>query len=180
MNEYLDVLKENGEFTNEIESRKVCHEKGLWHKAVIVFILSKDNKKILLQQRSAEKKLWPNLWDIAVCGHVLANELGYNTVIREAKEELNIELTKNDLEYIGTTTSQDKKGPIINNHYNEHFVVHKDIKVEDIKLQEEEVQDVKWFTKEEVIEKINNNYDGLTEKYGCWNYLLKYLEMINE
>ena len=56
MNELFDVLNENGEYTNQVETREECHNKGLWHKAVVVFILSMDNNKVLLQQRSAKKK----------------------------------------------------------------------------------------------------------------------------
>ena len=47
-------------------------------------------------------------------------------------------------------------------------------------MQKEEVQDIKWFEKEIVINKIKNNYEGLTEKFGCWKYLMKYFEIINK
>jgi len=114
MNEIFDVLNENGEFTNQIETREECHNKGLWHRAVVVFIISTDNKKILLQQRSANKKLWPNLWDITAGGHVLTGEFGYQTVIRETKEEIGVDITKNDLEFIGGTKSENISGNIIN------------------------------------------------------------------
>ena len=177
MNEFFDVLNEKGEFTGRIESRNECHKQGLWHKAVVVFIISTDNKRILLQQRSANKKLWPNLWDITAGGHVLTGEFGYQTVIRETKEEINIDIDKNDLEFIGGTISENIFGDIINRHFNEFYIVHKDIDIEDIVLQEEEVQDIRWFDKEEVINKIKNNYETLTDKVGCWNYLLKYFEI---
>ena len=177
MNEIFDVLNENGEFTNQIETREECHNKGLWHRAVVVFIISTDNKKILLQQRSANKKLWPNLWDITAGGHVLTGEFGYQTVIRETKEEIGVDITKNDLEFIGGTKSENISGNIINRHFNEFYIVHKDIDINDIVLQEEEVQDIKWFDKEEVVARIKNNYQDLTDKVGCWNYLLKYFDI---
>lgn len=180
MNEYFDVLKGNGEYTNEVASREECHKKGLYHKAVVVIVLSTDNKKVLLQKRSANKKLWPNLWDITAGGHVLSGELGYQAVIRETKEEIGINIKKEELEFIGTTTSETIKGDIINRHFNEYFIVHKDIDINDITLQEEEVQDIKWLEKEEVIRRIKNNYEDLTEKIGCWNYLVKYFELIDK
>lgn len=176
--EYLDVLNKYGEYTNEVVSREECHKKGLWHKAVVVFIVSSDNKRVLLQQRSATKKLWPNLWDITAGGHVLSNELGYQSVIREAKEEIGITLKKDDLEFIGATTSENIKGDILNRHYNEYYIAHSNIDVQNIVLQEEEVQDIKWFDKEEIIKKVNNNYEDLTDKIGCWNYLIKYFEIM--
>lgn len=177
MNEFFDVLNENGEYTNNVASRDECHKKGLWHKAVVVFIISNDNKRVLLQQRSANKKLWPNLWDITAGGHVLTGELGYQSVIRETKEEIGIDLSKNDLEFIGATTSENIKNEIINRHFNEYFIAHNDIDLKDITLQEEEVQDIKWFDKEDIIKRVNNNYEDLTDKIGCWNYLIKYFEI---
>ncbi len=179
MKEYFDVLNENGEFTNEVTSRDECHEKGLYHKAVVLFIISSDNKRVLLQQRSSSKKLWPNLWDITAGGHVLTGELGYQAVIREAKEEISVDIDKESLDFIGCTTSYVTKGNIIDRHFNEFYVTHKDINVKDIVLQKEEVQDIKWFDKEEIIKKVNNNYDGLTGKNSCWNYLIKYFEIID-
>ena len=180
MNEYFDVLNSNGEYTNDTASREECHKKGLYHKAVVVIVLSTDNKKVLLQKRSANKKLWPNLWDITAGGHVLSGELGYEAVIRETKEEIGINIKKEELEFIGTTTSETIKDDIINRHFNEYFIVHKDIDINDITLQEEEVQDIKWLEKEEVIRRIKNNYEDLTEKKGCWNYLMKYFELIDK
>ena len=179
MNEYFDILNENGEFTNEIASREECHTKGLWHKAVVLFIISSDNKKILLQQRSSTKKSWPNLWDITAGGHVLKGELGYQSVIRETKEELGIDVKKEELEFIGATISVDTAGVGPNKHFNEYYIAHKDINIDDITLQKEEVQDIKWFSVKDVTQKINNNYETLTGKTGCWDYLVKYFEFIN-
>lgn len=177
MNEMFDVLKENGEYANQIESRDECHKKGFWHKAVALFIISKDNKRVLLQQRSATKKLWPNLWDITAGGHVLTGEFGYQSAIRETEEEIGIKLAKENLEFIGATTSENISGDIINRHFNEFYIAHEDLDVSEITLQEEEVQNIKWFDKETLIEKINNNYEGLTNKKECWQYLIKYFEM---
>lgn len=59
--------------------------------------------------------MWPNMWDITSGGHVLAGEFGFQATIRECKEELGIELNKNDITFIGSTTSTNIKGDIINN-----------------------------------------------------------------
>ena len=55
--EYFDVLTETGEYEGRIESRDICHEKGLWHKAVAMFMIN-SNDEVLLQKRSASKKLF--------------------------------------------------------------------------------------------------------------------------
>lgn len=56
MEEYFDVLNEKGTYTGEIELREKCHKEGLWHKAVVVFIINSKGQ-VLLQKRSASKKM---------------------------------------------------------------------------------------------------------------------------
>ena len=112
MEEKLDVLNERGEFTGEIATREECHKKGLWHRCVYAFVIDK-NSNILLQKRSANKKLWPNLWDVTVGGHVLAGEFGRQALIRECKEELGIDINDNDIKYLVGSCSANKKGDIM-------------------------------------------------------------------
>ncbi|MCI9246880.1 MAG: NUDIX domain-containing protein [Clostridia bacterium] len=99
MEEYFEVLNEKGEYTGEVETREKCHKEGLWHKAVVVFIINSKNQ-VLLQKRSETKKLWPNMWDVTAGGHVLEGEMGFQALIREAKEELGIDLQKQNISEI--------------------------------------------------------------------------------
>ena len=175
MEEKFDVLNELGEFTGKIATREECHKNGLWHRAVYAFII--DNKgNILLQKRSSNKKLWPNMWDVTVGGHVDAGEFGRQALIREVKEELGVEIEDNDIKYLIGSTSINEQGDIINKHYNECYLITKNIDISDIKIQKEEVSDVRYFSKDELLKRISNHYDGLTEKTGPWNFLAKILE----
>lgn len=175
MEEKIDVLNELGEFTGKIATREECHKNGLWHRAVYAFII--DNKgNILLQKRSSNKKLWPNMWDVTVGGHVDAGEFGRQALIREVKEELGVEIEDNDIKYLIGSTSINEQGDIINKHYNECYLITKNIDISDIKIQKEEVSDVRYFSKDELLKRILNHYDGLTEKTGPWNFLVKILE----
>lgn len=176
MEEKFDVLNELGEFTGEIATREECHKKGLWHRAVYGFIID-ENQNILLQKRSSNKKLWPNMWDVTVGGHVESGEFGRQALIREAQEELGIEINDNDIKYLVGSTSINEQGNIINKHYNECYLITKNINISDIKIQEDEVTEVKYFSKDEISKKISNNYEGLTEKTGAWNFLQKILEI---
>ncbi len=165
MEEKFDVLNELGEFTGKIATREECHTKGLWHRAVYAFIID-DNENILLQKRSANKKLWPNMWDVTVGGHVDSGEFGRQALIRETKEELGIEINDDDIKYLVGSTSINNQGNIINKHYNECYLITKNIDISEIIVQQEEVSEVRYFSKGEVLERIANNYDGLTEKTG--------------
>lgn len=173
--EIFDVLNEYGEFTGKTATREECHKKGYWHRAVYAFIID-DKGNALLQKRSASKKLWPNLWDVTVGGHVDSGELGRQALIREAKEELGIQISDEDIKYLLGSTSVNIKGDIVNKHYNECYLITKSIDISDIVLQKEEVAEIKYFSKEELIKRINNNYEGLTDKTGVWNFLKIILE----
>ena len=175
MEEMFDVLNEWGEYTGEVASRDRCHTEGLWHRAVYGFVIDK-NKNVLLQKRSANKKAWPNMWDVTVGGHVDAGEFGRQALIRKAKEELGLDITDDDIKYlVGSTSIDTAKG--INKHFNECYMILKDVDVSDIKLQKEEVSEVRYFSKAEILERIDNNLDGLTTKTGPWTFLKKLLEM---
>ena len=159
MAEKFDVLNELGEFTGQVASREDCHKKGLWHRAVYAFIIDK-NSNVLLQKRSKEKKLWPNLWDVTLGGHVDSGEFGRQALIREAKEELGLDLNDNDIKYLVGSTSINIKGNIINKHYNECYLIKKDIDVSKIKLQKEEVSEVKYFSKEDILKSLEYIYEN--------------------
>ena len=175
MEEKFYVLNELGEFTGEIATREECHKQGLWHRAVYAFIID-DKGNILLQKRSENKKLWPNMWDVTVGGHVDAGEFGRQALIREVKEELGIEIKDDDVKYLIGSTSINEQGDIINKHYNECYLITKNIDISDIKIQKEEVSEVRYFSKDELLKRISNNYEGLTDKTGPWNFLEKILE----
>ena len=167
----------SGEFTGEKETREKCHEKGLWHRAIYCFIFN-ENEEVLLQRRSKYKKMWPNLWDVTVGGHVLSGEFGREALIREVKEELGIDIKDTEIKYLVGSTSSVQKTNMMDNHFNECYIVTKSIDLSEIKLQKEEVEEVKWFSKKDILDRINNNYDGLTEKIGPWNFLKKYYDVI--
>ena len=51
-----------------------------------------------------------------------------------------------------------------------------DVDIKDLILQKEEVSDAKYFSKDEIINRINNNYEGLTEKEVSWSIFKKIFE----
>ena len=179
MEEYFDVLDEKGNFTNTMETRKKCHSEGLWHKAVVVFIINSKNQ-VLLQKRSKSKRMWPDMWDVTAGGHVDAGEFGFQSVLRECEEELGIKLNKEDLTFIGSSLSENIKGDIVNKHFNEYYIANKEVDETKLQLQKQEVAEVKWINKDEIIKRIKDNYNGITNKEGCWEYLLKYYEWLEK
>lgn len=180
MNEKIDILTELGEYTGKTTTIDECHSKGYWHRAVFCLIINLDGK-ILLQKRSSNKKLWPNRWDVTVGGHVRSGELGRNALIRECKEEMGLEIFDDEIKFIIGSISKYNKNGYINNHFDEFYLIIKDVEINEIELQKDEVEEVRYFTQDELLDRINNNYDGITEKNVSWGFIKKLIEskMIN-
>ena len=83
MEEYVDILDDNGKVTGEVITKKEAHRTGKWHRAVHIWIISEDKKNILLQKRCPDKNLFPNMWDISVGGHVSSGEEPFVSAKRE-------------------------------------------------------------------------------------------------
>ncbi len=94
--ELLILVDEND---NEIgyNTKDICHnDLGILHRAFSIFIFN-DQKKLLLQKRSKEKRLWPMYWSNSCCSHPRKGESYEYATNRRLEEELGL---KTDLKYL--------------------------------------------------------------------------------
>ena len=173
--EFFDELDEYGKHTGKTVARDVAHKNGNWHRAVLLFVVNSKNE-ILMQKRSMQKSLWAGRWDGTGGGHVDSGEIGMFAVIRELKEELGIDVDPSDVRYIGGCLSENKNEKMWNRHWNEFFVAHKDIDETKIKLQESEVEQVKWIDFDTFKKWVKSRSNELTEKWEAFDDLVRYME----
>ena len=151
MDEMIDILDEyTGEKTGEVISKNEAHKTGIWHGSIHVLIVNNDKTRTLLQKRCAEKKLYPNTWDIAVGGHISAGEDDITSAKRELEEELGLNSEELKIEKVDRITEKLNNNGVISNEFVSIFIAYADININDIKLQAEEVSEAKWCTKEEL------------------------------
>ncbi|MGP4062659.1 NUDIX hydrolase [Halobacillus sp. H74] len=93
MKEMLTVFNNEGKPTG-IKDRDEVHRDGEWHETFHCWFFEQKDKEIylLFQQRSSEKKDFPDLFDITAAGHIEAQENLMTAGLREIKEELGLEL----------------------------------------------------------------------------------------
>ncbi len=175
MEEWIDVLNEDGTKTGEVVTRKEVHEKGLLHRIVVIAIIDKDGH-LLMQQRAKDKETNPGKWDVSVAGHVSSGQTSIEAAIREVQEEIGMQLRKEELKYIFTYKQERKiKDHFISNHLFDFYLVKRNqIDLNQIKIQESEVEQVKLCDKKEVKEMLNENIT--VERKLVYEKLINYLK----
>lgn len=117
------------------------------YELVVHLAIFNSNNELLIQKRQTSKERYPNLWDLTAGGHALAGESSEEAIKREVFEELGINIDfKSERPYF--TINYDKG-------FDEIFIIHKDIDINDLKLQYEEVQNITWANREEVMQLID-------------------------
>lgn len=152
MEEILDVYTRDGKYLGT-KTREECHQvnPGYYHKPVWMWIINSKNE-ILVQKRSNLKKKFPNYWDMPSAGHVTTGESFIKGAIRETEEEIGIKTTEEDYIYAGEYISD------ISWEIAQIYLLKLDIDLEDMKLQIEEVEEVKWLSLEQFKELLYSKY----------------------
>ena len=142
--EYLDLYDENGNLTGEkiLRTKDMKKEDGKYIKIVIVFIKNNENK-FLIQKTSKQKgSVWATTGGLVSSGYTPDE-----TIIKEIEEELGLIIDFKELKHIETTKRK--------HAFQDTYYLEKNIDMNDIKIQEEEVEFVKWLSIEEIKDLIN-------------------------
>lgn len=87
--EWLDVVRPDGESYGWSAPRWFCHLVGLRHRVVYVYLTTPQGL-LALQMRAHTKPEWPSLFDTTVAGHVKAGHGWEEGVWAEIEEELGL------------------------------------------------------------------------------------------
>lgn len=93
-------LDAKGGTKEEIYSGKLHGSSHVW-----IWRRNKDSAEILLQKRAQDKRTWPGKFDISAAGHIDLGEDPLTAAIREAKEEINLNIAPTDLKLINVHRS---------------------------------------------------------------------------
>lgn len=176
--ELIDILDENGVKTGEIATRDEIHKKGLWHRAIVVAIVNEKNE-ILIQQRSNNKEKNAGMWDISVAGHISTGQDALSAAAREINEEVSINLGYHvDIKafrYMLSYCIEEKfSNHFIERQFYDFFILRKEgIKVENIKMQESEVQAIKWIDINKLLDMREKK--TIVERKPVYDELINYL-----
>lgn len=153
MEEWLDIVDENGEPTGKVVERTAAHRDGIRHRTAHVWLarIWNGEVQVLLQKRSRGKDSHPGCYDMSSGGHIPAGADYLPSAVRELQEELGVIAGEEELEYCGTRRLYWK-----DTFHGELFVDHQVSRVyllwkdpKKFTLQETEVEEVRWMNFQE-------------------------------
>ncbi len=143
--ELWDVYDINRRKTGQTIQRGEKLPEGGFHLVAHICVIGSDGR-MLIQQRQPFKKGFSNLWDVTCGGSAVAGETSAMAAERETFEEVGLKINLAGVR------------PHFSVSYDEGFddwyVVHADPDIAGLKLQYEEVQAVRWASREEILEMI--------------------------
>ena len=176
--ELLDVLDDEGKYTGRTAERKIVHEQGLWHIHVGLWIMNREGK-LLFQKRSESKLVNPNKWT-RTGGHVDAKEEPIVAMQREVEEEIGVKIPIDEMQLMNIRKDEifPKNQNMIHRHFTYSYFAIVDYKIEDYKMQKEEVSDLKYISIEEMKEAKKNNDDSYT--FVKWKNFDEVINMLED
>lgn len=146
--EYTDLYDENKNLTGE----KLFREKGTKlivpegkYSVVVLAFIENSKGEFLFQMTSKRKK---NVW-ATTGGHVKSGQTSKEAIIEEIKEELGIDINEDDVKLFKTYKYDDA--------FKDVFYIKKDIDINSLTYEKDEVEYVKYLTKDEILDLINND-----------------------
>ena len=145
--EYTDLYDDNKNLTGE----KIFREKGTKlevpkgkYTIVVLAFIENSKGEFLFQMTSKRKK---SVW-ATTGGHVKAGQTSKEAILEEIKEELGIDIDPTEIKLFKTYKYESA--------FKDVFYIRKDIDINELVYKEDEVEYVRYLTKEEIMDLINN------------------------
>lgn len=161
MAELRDLYDRNSNKTDKTYRKGDIIPNG-YYPMVVMVVIRNSNGEFLMQKRVESKG---GDWGVTG-GHPKSGETPIEGIIIEVKEELGLDFSKeNFIEYDSGCDGKDC--------YKMYFVT-KDININDITIQQEELSEVRWFTMDELKSMVNSG-ELNEDQIACFNKVCNYL-----
>ena len=140
--EILDIYSKHRIKTGETHERWQKQPTGDYYLVVFIAVFNSASQ-MLIQQRQPFKSAWSGLWDITAGGAAASGDTSQKAAERELFEEVGI-----TVDFSATTPhftiNTDRT-------FCDFYLHQKDVDIDGLKLSYDEVAQVKWATKEEIL-----------------------------
>lgn len=146
--ERWDLYTANREKTGRSMLRGEPMPAGYYRLVVGIWVMNTQGQ-ILLTLRHPQKEVYPNTWENSG-GAAQMGESSHQAAARELREETGIAAAEQELQYMGTVVRESSDG--LDGCFVDTYLLHRDIKLSEIQLQEGETVDARWVTPQELDE----------------------------
>ena len=145
--EWLDLVDEKDNVIGSM-SRSEAYQKKMFSSLRSTWLMIKNSQNQLwIPRRRFDKKMLPGALDGSVVGHVSAGETYEQALIREAVEEVGIDLTQLDYRFVG------KLNPHVDNGFC--FAAVYEVCLEDVpNWNGDDFVEFYWLTPQEIIDRL--------------------------
>lgn len=140
--EIHDLYDKNRLLTGLTVERGAPIPEGYYHLVIHVCVFNR-NGQLLIQKRKEDKKGWPGLWDVSVGGSAISGDTSRMAAQRETLEEIGVLYDFSDA--IPKLTVAFHRG------FDDFYMVEIDKPIEAFTPQPEEVSELKWVNREELL-----------------------------
>lgn len=148
------IGNKTGKILTHIEARDPNNVPDGYYISVVGVVIINDENEILLQKRSRYKRANPSKWGICG-GKVDLGETPLDAGIRETFEEIGIRLKKDEFKFLSMDTNE-------KSHFTVYYV-RKNVDVDECQIQQEELEEVRYFKIEELKELDNEGFEWLND-----------------
>ena len=175
MEEHFDVCSPLGVPTGEVLPRSEVHRRGLWHRSSHLWLVN-SRREVLLQQRHLGKETDPGRWDIAVAGHLSAGQTPLEAMVREAREELGLDVDPASLTFLGATSKEYVGAGFADREWQHLFAGVWNGDPGALVLQPDEVIAVRWMSVGEYRRMLETGDDGYVGRIEDWPMFQDWLD----
>lgn len=154
--ELVDILDEQTEKNGQVMLKSEAHKKNLRHGGAHIWIYN-SRGDVLLQLRHHTKVIRPNVWDVSAAGHITSGDTPEETIVRELKEELGLDINPKNLDFIGIKKVDERMSDgSVHRVFNWTYLTKMDVDLDTIRLEADEVSDVRWLPIDEFEAELND------------------------
>lgn len=158
--EILDLYDENRTLLNKTIIRGESLNPGEYH-LVIHFWIFNDLNQVLIQKRNKPPEEFGGIW-ACTGGTTISGENTETTAIREMKEEMGIDIKRNDISIINTRKE--------NSYILDVFISKWNGSIDELVIDPEEVLDAMWISKDVL--------ESMIDEKTFFDYGKEYLEAV--
>ena len=169
--ELWDVYLSDRTKSNRTMVRGDKFESDSYHLVVHTCIFNSKGE-MLIQQRQPFKSGWPNMWDITVGGSAISGDTSQTAIEREIFEEIGLKIELQNVRPHLTIN--------FDVGFDDIYLIGKEVDIDKLELQYEEVQRVKWASMDEIYQKLDEGtfipyyksliqlFFDMRKQYGCY------------